>query len=42
MALPYWEDAQMRMRQRLGEHRWGELTELTNYVAGVVTEDGDV
>ena len=42
MARPYWEDAQMRMRQRLGEHRWGELTELTNYVTGVVTEDGDV
>jgi DNA-binding MarR family transcriptional regulator len=42
MARPYWEDAQTRMRQRLGEHRWGELTELTNYVTGVVTEDGDV
>jgi DNA-binding MarR family transcriptional regulator len=42
MALPYWEDAQTRMRQRLGENRWGELTELTNYVTGAVTEQGDV
>jgi DNA-binding MarR family transcriptional regulator len=42
MAIPYWEDAQTRMRQRLGERRWGEVTELTNYVTSAVTEDGDV
>jgi DNA-binding MarR family transcriptional regulator len=42
MALPYWKDAQTQMRQRLGEHRWGELTELTNYVTGAVTTQGDV
>lgn len=46
-ALPYWEKAQSRLRQRLGRSQTSELTRLTNQVTNAVAdmpaeESGDV
>jgi DNA-binding MarR family transcriptional regulator len=39
-ALPRWEKAQERLRLRLGERQWDDLTKLTNTVTNAVTEAG--
>lgn len=46
-ALPYWEKAQLRLRQQLGQGQSNELMRLSNHVTDVVTyltanESGDV
>jgi DNA-binding MarR family transcriptional regulator len=46
-ALPYWENAQSRLRQLLGRGQASELTRLTNHVTNAVAsvpaeETGDV
>lgn len=41
-ALPYWERAQARVRQKLCEGPWNELTNLTNQVTNLVTEFGEL
>jgi DNA-binding MarR family transcriptional regulator len=37
-ALPHWEKAQQRFRDRLGAERWDELRNLTNEVTNAVME----
>lgn len=39
-ALPYWERAQSRARQKLGATEWNELTRLTDRVTNALTEKG--
>ncbi len=40
-ALPVWDELQSRLRQRLGEHDWKNLMEITNHVTDLVTTEGD-
>lgn len=37
-ALPYWERAQMRLRQQIGRSESNELTRLTNHVTSAVAD----
>jgi DNA-binding MarR family transcriptional regulator len=37
-ALPYWENAQTRFRDRLGAERWDDLLKFTHDVTNAVTQ----
>lgn len=37
-GLPRWEEAQTRVRSRLGEKRWASLLKMTGEVANVATQ----